>query len=204
MRTLLPKFQPKVPRWILHINRRTLLGAALLGGIVHICATFAAPVLATLAAPMLGSTAFQQLRTSLPLNQMVVLPPQSPSRQILPFLPPDVLYAICRYELTGGAIAVTAALTRDGGALSLHTPQGDNFYVLPGQLLRRAEVSFLLVPGAGTDAAPVQQRATATDTQVASPTLEGLIVVRLPLRGPAWQPETEALLRQASCTQVKR
>ena len=88
--------------------------------------------------------------------------------------------------------------------LSLHTPQGDNFYVLPGQLLRRAEVSFLVVPGAGTDVALVQQRATAADTQVASPTLEGLIVVRLPLRGLAWQAETEALLRQSSCTQVKR
>jgi uncharacterized membrane protein len=201
---LLSKLQPKLPRWLHQIDWRTIAGATLLGGILHICATFAAPVLATFAAPMFGSTAYQQLRDSLPLNQMVVLPPPAPGRQILPFLPPDMLYAMCRYELTGGAIAVTAALTEAGGVLSLHTPQGDNFYVLPGQLLRRAEVSFLVVPGAGTDVALVQQRATAADTQVASPTLEGLIVVRLPLRGLAWQAETEALLRQSSCTQVKR
>jgi uncharacterized membrane protein len=201
---LLSKLQPKLPRWLHQIDWRTIAGGTLLGGILHICATFAAPVLATFAAPMFGSTAYQQLRDSLPLNQMVVLPPPAPGRQILPFLPPDMLYAMCRYELTGGAIAVTAALTEAGGVLSLHTPQGDNFYVLPGQLLRRAEVSFLVVPGAGTDVALVQQRATAADTQVASPTLEGLIVVRLPLRGLAWQAETEALLRQSSCTQVKR
>jgi uncharacterized membrane protein len=201
---LLSKLQPGVPRWMHRIDRRKLVGAAMLGGIAHICATFAAPVLATFAVPVLGSTAYLRLRDSLPLNRMVALPLPAPGRQFLPFLPPDMLYAMCRYELTGGPIAVTAALTDAGGVLSLHTPQGDNFYVLPGQLLRRAEVSFLVVPGGGGEAALVQQHATAADTQVASPTLEGLIVVRLPLRGLAWQAETEALLQQASCTQVKR
>jgi uncharacterized membrane protein len=200
----LPKLQPRLPRWLHRIDRRTLVGAALLGGILHICVTFAAPVLATFAMPMLGSTAYQQLRDSLPLNKMIVLPPPAHGRQILPFLPPDMLYAMCRYELAGGPIAVTAALTDAGAVLSLHTPRGDNFYVLPGQSLRRAEVSFLVVPSAGTDSALVQQRATAADAQVASPTLEGLIVVRLPIRGLAWQAETQAMLERASCTQVKR
>jgi uncharacterized membrane protein len=199
-----PKLQPRLPGWMLRIDRRTLLGAALLGGILHICVTLAAPVLATFAAPMLGSTAYQQLRERLPLNKMTVLPPSAPGRQVLPFLPPDMLYAMCRYELTGGPIAVTAALTDAGGVLSLHTPHGDNFYVLPGQLLRRAEVSFLVVPSGGSAATLVQQRATGADTEVASPTLEGLIVVRLPVRGIAWQAETQAILERASCTQVKR
>lgn len=201
---LLSKLQPKLPSWTRQIDRRALVGAVLLGGIVHISATFAAPRLATWSAPMLGSTAFQRLRETLPLNKMTVMPALAPGRQLLPFLPPDMLYAICRYELTGGPVAVSASLTSNGGLLSLHTPMGDNFYVLPGQLLRRAEVSLLVVPGPGTEATAVQQRATASDTQVASPTLEGLIVVRLPIRGQAWQAETEAVLRQASCTQVKR
>jgi len=195
--SLLPKIQPKLPGWVRQIDWRVAVGGALLGGIVHICATFAAPVFGS-------GTAYQQLHDTLPLNRMVVLPPPAPGRQILPFLPPDMLYAMCRYELTGGPIAVTAALTDTGGVLSLHTPQGDNFYVLPGQLLRRAEVSFLVVPSGGTDAALAQQAATSADTQVASPAVEGLIVVRLPLRGLAWQAETEAMLRQSSCTQVKR
>ncbi len=198
------KPQLKLPRWMHLVDRRTLIGAALLGGIVHICAVFAAPGLATRAAPMLGTTAFEQLRESLPLNKMVVLSQQTPGKQLLPFLPPDMLYAMCRYELTRGPVAVTAALVAGGGVLSLHTPQGDNFYVLPGQLLRRAEVSFLVVPRGSADPAPVQQRATDADTQVSSPTLEGLIVVRLPMRGTAWQAQTEAVLQQSNCTQVKR
>jgi hypothetical protein len=33
--------------------------------------------------------------------------------------------------------------------------------------------------------------------------MEGLIVVRAPLKGIAWQTETEAQLERSSCTQVK-
>ena len=96
---------------------------------------------------MLGSgNAYQQLRATLPLNRMVVLPAPASGKQILPYLQPDMLYAMCRYELTGGPVSVTAAVSGPGWVLSLHTPEGDNFYVMPGQQLRRGEVSFLLVP----------------------------------------------------------
>jgi uncharacterized membrane protein len=179
------------------IGWRTVIAAVLLGGVVHICATFAAPVMGT-------GNAFQQLSGTLPLNKMIVLPPPASGRQILPYLPPDMLYAMCRYELTGGPVSVTAAVTGPGWVLSLHTPQGDNFYALPGQQLRRNEISFLLVPGGTTDTARVQREASAADTQVASPSPEGLIVIRAPIVGLAWLAETQAILRGSSCTQVKR
>jgi uncharacterized membrane protein len=186
----------KVPNRLRHIGWRSLLGGLLLGGVIHICYTFAAP---------LGTgLAFRQLRDNLPLNKMVVLPPPAPGRQILPFLPPDMLYAICRYDLSKGPVAVAAAVAGSGWLLSLHTPQGDNFYVLPGQQLQRSEVSFVVVPGNATDAAHSQRHATATDTQVTSPTTEGLIVVRAPIIGLAWLAQTDALLRRSSCTPVQR
>jgi uncharacterized membrane protein len=188
---------PRLPRWMHKVGWRTVAAGALLGGVIHICATFAAPVFGS-------GHAFQQLRATLPLNKMVVLPPSTPSGQILPYLPPDMLYAMCRYELTGGPIALTAAVAGPGWSLSLHTPQGDNFYVLPGNLLRGGEVSFLLVAGSATDAASQLRRASPTDTQVASPTAEGLIVVRAPIIGLAWLAQTDAILRKSSCTQVKR
>ena len=188
-------FKPRLPAWMGEIGWRTLAGAALLGGTVHICATFAAPLVG-------AGNAFQLLRDALPLNRMVVLPAPASGKQILPYLQPDMLYAMCRYELTGGPVSVTAAVSGPGWVLSLHTPQGDNFYVLPGQQLRRNEVSFLLVPSG--DAAHTQRHASATDTQVASPRAEGLIVVRAPITGLAWLAETDAVLRRSSCTQVKR
>jgi uncharacterized membrane protein len=179
------------------VGWRTVAAGALLGGVIHICATFAAPVFGS-------GHAFEHLRASLPLNKMVVLAPSAPGSQILPYLPPDMLYAMCRYELSGGPIALTAAVAGPGWSLSLHTPQGDNFYVLPGNLLRGGEVSFLLVAGGAADAANQQRRASPTDTQVASPTTEGLIVLRAPIIGLAWLAQTDALLRRSNCTQVKR
>jgi uncharacterized membrane protein len=187
---------PRLPRWMQKLGWRTFAAGLLLGGIIHICATFAAPVFGS-------GHAFAELR-SLPLNKMVVLAPPAPGRQILPYLPPDMLYAMCRYDLTGGPIALTAAVAGPGWSLSLHTPQGDNFYVLPGNLLQGGDISFLLVAGSAAEATQQQRRASATDTQVASPTAEGLIVVRAPIIGLAWLAQTDAILRRSNCTQVKR
>jgi len=183
------------PGW-LRRRWQLVVASVLLIGIVHICATLAAPVFSS-------GHAYQLLRDKLPPNRMVVLPPQAPARQLLPYLPPDMLYAMCRYDLTGGPVAVTAVVADAGWALSLHSPRGGNYYVLPGQQQRRTEVSLLVVPS-GPDAALIPRRESPTDSHIASPTLEGLIVVRGPLRGLAWAAETEATLRRATCTQVKR
>jgi uncharacterized membrane protein len=188
---------PKPPKWLHKVGWRTVAAGVLLGGVIHICATFAAPVFSS-------GHAFEYLREILPLNKMVVLEPPTPGTQILPYLPPDMLYAMCRYELTGGPISITAAAAGPGWSLSLHTPQGDNFYVLPGNQLQGGEVSFLLVAAGAAESTNQQRRASYTDTQVASPTTEGLIVVRAPIIGLAWLPQTDALLRRSSCTQVKR
>jgi uncharacterized membrane protein len=196
-----PAYEPKLPRWVREITWRTAVAGALLGGVIHILATFAVPLVGS-------STAYYQLRDSLPLNRMVVLPAPAPGKQLLPYLPPDNLYAMCRYELTGGPVTVTAEVADKAWVLSLHTPRSDNFYVLPGEQLRRSEVSFLLVPSGDrilSEAVLAQRRASgAADTQIPSPSLEGLIVLRAPLRGLAWQAQTEAILRRSSCTQVQR
>ena len=183
----------RLPRWVGKGGWRTLLAGVLLGGIVHICATFAAPVLGS-------GLAYQRLSESLPVNRMITLPALAFSRQVLPFLPPDTLYAVCRYDLSGGPIAVTAAVSGPGWVLSLHNREGDNFYALPGQQLNEERVSFLLVASGTADL----RTGAAADTQVVSPTTEGLIVVRAPVIGTAWQAETEASLRYASCTKAKR
>jgi len=130
-----------------------------------------------------------------------VLPLQAPGRQILPFLPPDMLYAMCRYDLSGGSVAVSAGVLDAGWALSLHTPDGRNLYVLPGQPQRRVDVSFVIVP-TGPDAPPPPRRESPADTQIASPTLDGVAILRAPIRGLAWMAETEAVLRTARCTPV--
>ena len=48
------------------------------------------------------------------------------------------------------------------------------------------------------------RRISATDSQIPTPTNEGLVIVRAPLKGLAWRAEAEALLKRASCNPVKR
>jgi|SRR5581483_1656817 len=190
---------PGVPRWLGEVGWRTAVGALLFGGIIHIGAT--------LAVPLAGSgTAFARLRDTLPVNRMVILPPPAPGKQPLPYLAPDALYAMCRYDVSVDSLMVTALMADAGWTLSMHTPQGDNFYVMPAQPQRRAEVLLTLVPGIDRlgEFVAAPRRPTSTDTQVPSPSWEGLVIVRAPLRGLAWRAETEAALRRAACTPVKR
>jgi uncharacterized membrane protein len=188
----------KLPKWIRDLDWRIVVGALLLGGILHISATLAVTALGP-------GNAFQRMRDTLPVNRMVILPPVVPGKEPLPFMLPDALYAMCRYDLSEDPVAVSAALADAGWTLSLHTPHGDNFYVMPAQQLRRPEVSFVVVPGGDrSDHAPSPRRISSATAQITSPTLEGLAVVRAPLRGLAWRAEAEALLRRASCAAVKR
>ena len=190
---------PKLPKWLTEVGWRTVIGAVLLGGILHILVTLAVPFITS-------STAFAKLRETLPANRMVILPPPAPGKQALPFLTPDALYAMCRFDVSVDSLAVTAAVAHTGWTLSMHTPKGDNFYVMPAQQQRRNDVSLLVVPAASTlsEFATTPRRVSASDSQIPSPTNEGVVIVRAPLKGLAWRAETEALLRRATCTPVKR
>jgi uncharacterized membrane protein len=190
---------PKLPKWLSNVGWRTVIGALLLGVIIHITATMAVPLISS-------GHAFARLRATLPANRMVLLPPSAPGVQPLPFLSPDALYAMCRYDVSVDSLVVTATMTQAGWTLSLHTPQGDNFYVMPAQELRRGEISLTVVPSAERlgEFAAAPRRVSTQETQVSSPSWEGLVVVRAPLKGLAWRAETEAALRRATCTPVKR
>ena len=187
---------PPLPRWMRQIGWRTVVGAILLGGIVHITATLAVPLFGP-------GNAFRKLRDTLPVNQMVLLPPPTPSGPLLPYLAADALYAACRYDVSAGSVAVSAVVTDPGWTLSLHTPQGDNFYVLPAQQARRTDVTFVIVPGSERLVDFGSSRRLGTDdSQVELPVQEGLVLVRAPLRGLAWRADTEAKLRRATCAPV--
>jgi uncharacterized membrane protein len=190
---------PTLPKWLSEVSWRTVIGALLLGGIIHITATMAVPLVSS-------GHAFARLRDTLPTNRMVLLPPVAPGKQPLPFLTPDALYAMCRYDVSVDSLVVTAAMPQAGWTLSLHTPQGDNYYVMPAQETRRSDISLTVVPAAERlgEFAAAPRRVSAQETQVASPSWEGIVVVRAPLKGLAWRAETQAALRRATCTPVKR
>ena len=176
-----------------------ILTALLAGGIIHIVTTFAVTTLG-------NGSAYRQLRTALPSNQMVVMPAPAPGTQILPYLAPDMLYAICRFDLSAGPVAIKAVLPEIGWSVALYTRQGDNFYAAPGLQERPVPVSVLLQPASDRliNLTPGVRRADVTTSEVTSPDTEGLMVVRAPLKGIAYEALALAELKRATCTQQAR
>lgn len=189
--------RPRLQWWRL-LDWRVLVAGALAGGITHIAIVFSAPFIAE-------RGAFQRLRGVLPVNRVQLMPVQVPANQALPFILPDALHAFCRFDLSVDSLRVSTVLAEPGWTLSLHSAEGDNFYVMPGQATS-SEVTFVVVPSAdrGLELGPAPRRLGGVDIHVPSPTLEGLVMVRAPLKGLAYRAETEALLARTTCSTVKR
>ena len=176
-----------------------ILTALLTGGIIHIATTFAVTSLGT-------GSAFRQLRPVLPPNEVVVLPAQTAGAQLLPFLAPDMLYALCRFDLKSGPVEINAVLPEVGWSLALYTRQGDNFYAAPGQSQRPVPVVFMLSQATDrlVNMTPGVRKADVDISQVTSPDAEGLMVVRAPLKGVAYEASAKADLKRASCAPSRR
>lgn len=181
----------------------TLLIAFVTAALVHIAVTLSMP---TLAGWFGKGTAYDRLRFKLEANAMKPLKLEvAGSEPLLPFLTPDMFYAFCRYDLSVSSVAVTATLADAGWSLALYTPQGDNYYAAPGLDARTTELTFVIVPSSERLLIlPGVRRADVDATQVTSPTREGLIVVRAPNKGRAFEASTKAALAKAECRPVGR
>jgi uncharacterized membrane protein len=124
--------------------------------------------------------AVQKLLADLPANRMRVLPPTSPASQALPFMSPDMRYAVCRFDVAGGPVTISAQLPDKGWSLALYTRPA----------VERAALGFLHLGRAAAD---------ARASEIAVPQAEGLVVVRASLRGQAYANEVEAQLSRANC-----
>jgi uncharacterized membrane protein len=176
-----------------------ILTAVLTAGIVHIATTFSITALGT-------GSAYRTLKGVLPANELVVLPAQAPGAQVLPFLAPDMLYAFCRFDLARGPIEISARLPEAGWSLALYTRQGDNFYATPGVKSKPVTTQFLLAPATDRllNLSPGVRKNDVDLSQVTSPDQEGLLVIRAPLKGVAFEAAVNAELKQAKCGQLKR
>jgi uncharacterized membrane protein len=182
----------------------SLATAAVTAAVLHIAMTFAFPA----TAHWFGrGAAYHRLKFQLEANRMKLFTIEAGSgAPLLPFLSPDMSYAFCRYDVSAGPVAVSALLPDAGWSLALYTPQGDNFYAAPGGEGRAAVVEFLIVPASDRliNLVPGMRRADVDATQVTSPVREGLLVVRAPYRGLAFESATRAALTKATCAAATR
>lgn len=178
-------------------NWQLIIAAPVAAGILHICATLAAPHLT-------AASAYSRLAPALPLNRFQLLNPVAPGAEPLPFLSPGARYSMCRFDATGGPVSVNAKLPSDPGwMLAVISPQGDNIYAVASAAERETPISIVLVPSEEhflgvTPEARGLARGEQPPVPVAA--TRGIIVVRGPDMGQSYRSAVEATLRTARCT----
>lgn len=187
----------KFPKALQNINWQLILAVPVAAGILHICATLAAPYLT-------AASAYSRLAPALPVNRMQVLNVSTPGAEPLPFLSPDARYAMCSFDTSGGPVSVASTLPPDiGWTLTVMTPQGDNLYAAASVPSRPTPISLVLVPsedaflGVTPEARGIAREAQPPTVVSA---LRGIIIVRGPDKGFSYQQHVEAVLRDARCT----
>lgn len=179
-----------LPRLSLHLFLVALVSA----GIVHITST--------LAIPYMGSaTGYERLSADLPLNTMRILPPATPGTELLPFNDPEQQLAVCAFDLAAGPLTVTAMLPDAGWSLAIYSPHGDNYYAVAAAGLRQPEVTLVVEPTRATllNLFGIGTAPNFDPSRIQAPDSRGIVVVRAPRKGHAFEERAAALLAKASC-----
>ena len=130
---------------------------------------------------------------------MIVLPPVEPGRQPLPFMASDARYAICHFDTTAGPVAVDALLPDHGWTLGVYRPDGSSAYFAAAPRGRLTTIDLTIVPADDrflglTPEAKGKIRTGAPPLTVIAK--EGLIILRAPDKGLAYQRRKRARPRQ--------
>jgi uncharacterized membrane protein len=165
-----------------------------LAGLIHIMAVLMLPMLAP-------RNAHARLAALGPANTMIELPAAGPGRQVMPMMAPDVRYAFCRFDLTNGPVRLRATVADELWVIALYTPEGENFYSVPGADMKRAEIDLII---AGADQTVEEAGVDAPESSdnvivVNSPVAEGIALIRAPLAGPSRANQVERALRSTAC-----
>lgn len=185
----------RILAFIKALNWRLGTGALLAASILHILATLAAPATT-------GISVYRRLAAALPANSMRTLPPITREKQPLPFMSPDVRYAMCRFDSSAGAVTISADLPDIGWTLSIYAKNGDSLYATAAVPERSTHVELTIVrsldhfTGLTPEARGIAQQGAPTITLTAR---DGLAVLRAPDKGFAYSAETEAILARAIC-----
>lgn len=182
--------------WLRFIARqwRLLLAATVAAAIVHIWTTLSA-MEATVV------PGYRALVKDLPINKVSFLDPIEPGNQPLPFMMPDALYAICRFDATETTIRLVANLPEAGWSLSLHAPNGDNYYFVPGTNARETKLDVILQPtGATFLSIPSGTLPQSTEKpKILLPNPRGIAVLRAPIKGLAYRRQSDEQRSQFRC-----
>ncbi|WP_137389943.1 DUF1254 domain-containing protein [Rhodoligotrophos defluvii] len=147
-----------------------------------------------------------------PVNAMTVLDEEIVGN-VLREANPDLVYAVCPYDLRHGALSIDAHIPEFYWSISLYTVQGDNIYTLNDEQAGVSNLRFRLelekptldiekVIGseAEEEAAAAAEAAKSDDTVLLkTPTERGVVLLRAFLPDPAYRERVAQVLAASSC-----
>ncbi len=174
----------------------TTLAGLILAGIVHIVTILAIPVLSQRDA----AHAYRELGID---GHAEPIPSPGNARG-LPALreaDPNVVTAICSYDLSAGPMRVVARTGTLPLGLTLHRQGGGVLYAITDRAAIRGTLEFLVMTETQRDEriAADEEGETSRELRIVSDTEQGLIVARVLQRLPSDRADAEALATGVAC-----
>jgi uncharacterized membrane protein len=169
---------------------------ACVAGIVHIASVLAMPAVAP-------QDALTRLAAAARAGEgVVLLPPASPGREIMPYEDPSVALGVCRFDLSRGFFRVRTST--DGEhyiALSFHTRSGRVFYATTDRSALRGKINVAIVNAAQLEAleATDPEDEPPPDLRLLAPGPIGFVLVRALAERPNELPKAEARVTAVTC-----
>jgi len=170
-----------------------VLAAVLLGGIVHLATVLAMPQTAT-------EDAYSRLVPLTPVNAVAPLPAPTAKSTVMPFMDPAFATAVCRYDLTGGSLKLTAPVSQAYTSVTFYTRKSIAYYAINDRAAGRHSIELDLMTAEQHAALPEEEDVTAADRLIIeSPSTMGLIVLRALAPEPGLMPMAQQALAAATC-----
>ncbi|HEX8827369.1 MAG TPA: DUF1254 domain-containing protein [Xanthobacteraceae bacterium] len=171
-----------------------VLAAILLGGIVHLSTVLAMPQAAK-------QDAYSRLSPLTPVNKMVPLAAPTAETEVMPFMDPAFATAVCRYDLSGGALKLVAPVSQAYTSVTFYTRKSIAYYAINDRAAGRRTIELDLMTAEQHAEVPEEEDVTAADRLIIeSPTTVGLIVVRALAPEPGLMPMARQALASATCS----
>jgi len=161
--------------------------AIVLGGIVHIAAMLVIPSLAP-------TSAFSRFEATMRSNLARVLEPANARQMPFPFASPDVIYVLCRYDVSTTPVRLTASTDNLYWSVGIYEPDGGNYFHINSMQSTSPNADILLL-GRGQDA---DLGNDVTIVRATHPS--GLIILRLFMRDRTMVKTLKTRAAQARCS----
>ena len=170
-----------------------LLGAVLLGGIVHLSTVLIMPQAA-------AEDAYSRLVPLTPINTMIQLNAPTSEHSVMPFMDPAFATAVCRYDLSSGAIKLNAPVSQSYTSVTFYTRRSVAYYAINDRAAGRRAIELDLMTADQHAQVPEEEDVTAADRLIIeSPSTTGLIVLRALAPEPGLMAMARGALAAAQC-----